>query len=143
MKPLYVITGLTVERTVSPRFRAVFTRTAENDLAAEGDAITWIDTPPLDAALLARVMREAGDALHHDLLRDDIQNIVIARAAALGLTSYAIAKNTNGRVSEDHVRDYLTRRKSMGSHKLQHVLLALGLEVRPASRSARRHRADE
>lgn len=61
---------------------------------------------------------------------DWIQSAVIARAAKLDLTSYAIAKLTGGAVSEDHVRDYLTRRKSMGSHKLQHCLRVLGLTVR-------------
>ncbi len=60
---------------------------------------------------------------------DWIQARVIARAAELGLSSYEIAKRTAGGVSEDHVRDYLTRRKSMGSHKLQHVLRVLGLDV--------------
>jgi hypothetical protein len=47
------------------------------------------------------------------------------------LTSYAIAKLTDGQVSEDHVRAYLTHQKSMGSHKLQHVLTALGLKIEP------------
>jgi len=61
---------------------------------------------------------------------DAIQERVIARAAELSLSSYAIAQRTGGKVSEDHVRDYLTRRKSMGSHKLQHVLAVLGLSVR-------------
>jgi hypothetical protein len=61
---------------------------------------------------------------------DWLQSAVIARAAALKLTAYAIAKLTDGKVSEDHVKDYLLRRKSMGSHKLQHVLRVLGMEVR-------------
>jgi hypothetical protein len=62
-------------------------------------------------------------------LRDEIQETCIARSEALGLSSYAIAQATGGEVSEDHVRAYLTRRKSMGSHKLQHVLKALGLVI--------------
>ncbi len=62
---------------------------------------------------------------------DWIQDAVIARAAALGMTAYAIAQASNGAVSDDHVQAYLTRRKSMGSHKLQHVLSALGLTVTP------------
>lgn len=61
--------------------------------------------------------------------RDWVQDAVIARAEKLALSSYAIAQLTGGAVSEDHVRDYLTRRKSMGSHKLQHVLRALRLRV--------------
>lgn len=60
---------------------------------------------------------------------DWIQARVIARAEEMELSAYAIAKATNGAVSEDHVRDYLTRRKSMGSHKLQHVLRVLQLDV--------------
>lgn len=60
---------------------------------------------------------------------DWIQDRVISRAEQLELTAYAIAKATGGKVSEDHVRDYLTRKKSMGSHKLQHVLSVLGLEI--------------
>jgi hypothetical protein len=38
-------------------------------------------------------------------------------------------KATGGKVSEDHVRNYLTRSSSMGSHKLQYVLDVLGLGV--------------
>lgn len=64
---------------------------------------------------------------------DWIQARVIARAAELGLTSYAIAKATDGKVSEDHVRNYLTRSSSMGSHKLQHVLKVLGLTIELSS----------
>lgn len=60
---------------------------------------------------------------------DWIRARVIARAKELGLTAYAIAKATDGGVSEDHVHDYLTHRKSMGSHKLQHVLSVLGLDI--------------
>lgn len=62
-------------------------------------------------------------------LSDWIQDAVIARAEKLGLSSYAIAQATGGKVSEDHVRAYITRSKSMGSHKLQHVLQALGLRL--------------
>lgn len=65
-------------------------------------------------------------------MTDWIQAAVIARAAELDLTAYAIAKATGGKVSEDHVRDYLTQRKSMGSHKLQHVLDVLGLAIATA-----------
>jgi hypothetical protein len=68
--------------------------------------------------------------------RDWIQQAVIARAKALGLTAYRIAQMTDGAVSEDHVQAYLTRRKSMGSHKLQHVLRVLDLDIR----TNRRHR---
>lgn len=60
---------------------------------------------------------------------DSIQAIVIARAAELGLTAYAIAKLTGDAVGPDHVKDFLEKRKHMGSHKLQHVLRVLGLTV--------------
>lgn len=63
--------------------------------------------------------------------KDRIQDIVIKRAAQLNLSSYAIAQMTGGEVSEDHVRAYLTHHKSMGSHKLQHVLRALKLKIEP------------
>jgi hypothetical protein len=64
-------------------------------------------------------------------LSDWIQETVIQRAATLGLTAYKVAQATGGAVSEEHVRNYLQRRKSMGSHKLQHVLDALGLAIAP------------
>lgn len=60
---------------------------------------------------------------------DEIREQVIARALALGLSSYAVAKKTDGEVSEDQVAGYLRRRSSMGSGKLQYVLRALGLRV--------------
>jgi len=60
---------------------------------------------------------------------DWIQSAVIAEAKRQGLTAYAIAKATDSSVSEDHVRAYLTRKKSMGSHKLQHVLRVLKFDL--------------
>lgn len=65
----------------------------------------------------------------HTARADWIQSRVIARAAELNLSSYEIAKRTGGAVSDDHVRKYLTRSASMGSHKLQHVLRVLGLTI--------------
>lgn len=62
-----------------------------------------------------------------DDLADWIQERVIARAAELEMTAYAVAKATEGAVDENHVRNYLQRRSSMGSHKLQHVLRVLGI----------------
>ncbi len=61
---------------------------------------------------------------------DAIQDACIARMAALGLTAYEVAELLEGKVSASHVYDYLARRKSMGSHKLVHLLDALGLELR-------------
>lgn len=62
-------------------------------------------------------------------LTDWIQERVIARTKERGLTAYAIAQMTGGKVSHDHVKDFLERRKSMGSHKLQHILLALEIDL--------------
>lgn len=54
---------------------------------------------------------------------------MVARAAELGLTAYAIALRTDGRASEDAVKDYLTGRSSLGSERLHHVLRVLGLRI--------------
>jgi hypothetical protein len=67
-----------------------------------------------------------------DTRADWVQETCRARAVELDLTAHAIAKAARGRVTEDDVRDYLTRRKSMDSHKLQHVLAVLGLAIAPA-----------
>lgn len=61
--------------------------------------------------------------------RDWVQERVIARAAELGLTAYAVAQSVAEHVSASHVYDYLARRKSMGSHKLAHLLTALRLTI--------------
>ena len=60
---------------------------------------------------------------------DWVQARVAERAAELGLSAYAVAELVSGRVSASHVYDYLAKRKSMGSHKLAHVLTALGLDL--------------
>lgn len=64
--------------------------------------------------------------------RDWIQDACIRRARDLDMTAYAVARDTDGAVSENHVRQYLSRRASMGSHKLKHVLRVLGLTITPA-----------
>lgn len=99
------------------------TRTGIYALALPGGGIVSV---PQNWA--ARIAGEVGDEVVADR-SDWIQARVISRAEELGLTAYAIAKASGGAVSEDHVQAYLTRRKSMGSHKLQHVLRALGLEL--------------
>ena len=58
---------------------------------------------------------------------DWIQDAVIARAGELQLTGYALAQQCG--VSENHVQRYLTRKSSMSSYKLQHVLKALGMKI--------------
>jgi hypothetical protein len=60
---------------------------------------------------------------------DWIQEAVIARARVLGLNPLQISQQTGGKVSDDHIREFLNRRKSMGSYKLQHVLRALDLRI--------------
>ncbi len=93
----------------------------ESKIADEDDfRLAWESLKP---GAIIRTRKRRAD------LHDWIQDSVIARANKLGLTSYAIAKASEGAVSEDHVRDYLTRAKSMGSHKLQHVLRVLGLKI--------------
>lgn len=47
----------------------------------------------------------------------------------LGLNPNQIAEHLDGQVSRSHVCDYLTRRASIGSHKLQHLLEALKLKI--------------
>ena len=74
-------------------------------------------------------MSEAGDFYAANHKRDWLQELVIERAAELGLTAYALAKLTGWAVSEQHARDFIAGRKSMGSRKLQHILAALGLEL--------------
>ena len=77
------------------------------------------------------ILSEASLAARDDL-SDWIQDTVIARASQLEKSAYRIAVDCGHAVSEDHINDYLRRRKSMGSHKLQHVLKVLGLKVVPA-----------
>ncbi len=64
--------------------------------------------------------------------RDTIRAAVIDRAAALGLTAGAIAKATNGAVSDDMLRLYLTGRSDLTSAKVDALFLVLGLVVADA-----------
>jgi hypothetical protein len=91
--------------------------------------VDWLDEPPFDAREVSRLMRLAADCVHDHWHEDWIAAAVIARAGELGLSAYAISKATGGAVSADHVLAYLAGRKSMGSHKLQHVLRALSLTI--------------
>ncbi len=59
---------------------------------------------------------------------DKIQEQCIRRMRRLGLNPNLVAAKA-AEVSRTHVCDYLSRRKSMGSHKLQYVLRALGLGI--------------
>ena len=68
-----------------------------------------------------------GVHIDEDNGNDWIQNAVIKRAGELQLTAYSIAQQCG--VSENHVQRYLTKKASMSSHKLQHVLKALGMKI--------------
>ena len=60
---------------------------------------------------------------------DWIQEIVIARCKELDFTAHRIALLAENRIDELHIHRFVTRRASMGSHKLQHVLKVLGLTI--------------
>lgn len=63
--------------------------------------------------------------IDRDRLRDDIQDQVIARAAEFGWDADRLDVETAGRIGAEHIRGFLARERSMGSHKLQHLLRAL------------------
>lgn len=83
-----------------------------------------------------------GKALKPDNESDDedeqevdwIQDAVIKRANKLQLTAYAIAQMCP--VTESHIQRYLTKRASMSSYKLQHLLRALGMKLVAEKRSS-------
>ena len=125
----FKLVGRVVHHTTRPRFTVTLTPRDDGTFEAFGEAVHWIDKPDPDAKALAKLMREAGDFAAKNIRKDWLQEAVIARAAELGLTAYAVAKLTGDHVTADHVKDYLERRKSMGSHKLQAVLLALGMKI--------------
>lgn len=79
---------------------------------------------------VGEILSEAMGNVHDG--SDWIQEAVITRAAELEKTAYRIAQDCDQLVSEDHIHKYLNRKSSMGSHKLQHVLRALGLQISPA-----------
>lgn len=60
---------------------------------------------------------------------DVIQDTCIARMESLGLNPNKVFELLDGKVSRSHINDYLTRRASIGSHKLQYLLAALNLEI--------------
>lgn len=129
MTERFTICGRIVTHTKRPRFQMQFRPGVGGEwsgfmIPGSLDA----DASP-DAAALARLSREAGEFFAAHLNRDWVQEAVIARAAELQLSAYALAQATGWAVSPDHVLAYLNRKKSMGSHKLQHLLRALGLSV--------------
>jgi len=131
----FTLVGRVVTHTTRPRFTATFS--PREDGGFDG-VNAWLDGPPVPepgesaakfAGRLARLSREAGDYFAAHLRDDWIQAAVIARAEEMKMTSYEIARRTGWAISEDHVRVYLTKDKSMGSHKLQHVLSVLGMKI--------------
>ena len=58
-----------------------------------------------------------------------IRKVVVARADTLGLTAYAVATRTGGRVLPDTVKNYFEGRSGMTTTHLQHVLDVLGLTL--------------
>ena len=123
----YQIVGRLLHHLARPRCTIQFNPRGDGSGAWDGEVVEWIDQPTPPAPALAKLMRDCGDYFAAHCRRDWLQDAVIERAAALQRTAYSIARDCGWAVSEDHVRDYLRRRKSMGSHKLQHVLRVLGL----------------
>jgi hypothetical protein len=68
-----------------------------------------------------------GDAPPEREAIDWIQEWVIQRAHDLNLSPYEIAERTNGAISHDTAKRYMSRRGAMNSFKLQHILTVLGV----------------
>lgn len=64
---------------------------------------------------------------------DTIRVAVTDRAAALNLTAHAIAKATDGAVSDDMLRLYLTGRSDLTGGKLDAVFRVLGISLQIGS----------
>lgn len=60
---------------------------------------------------------------------DTIRNAVIAAADRHGLTAYALAKATEGKVSESQMHRFFSGECHMSTEKLQHILPLLGLRI--------------
>jgi hypothetical protein len=66
---------------------------------------------------------------------DLIKPLIRAAVERSGLTPYAIAKLTDGAISQQHLRRYLDNEADqMTADKLGAVMTVLGLEIRPARR---------
>lgn len=81
------------------------------------------------AATIAKEMERWPNAvaqvIDRDRLRDCLQDQVIARAAEFGWDANRLDVETAGRIGAEHIRGFLARERSMGSHKIQHLLRAL------------------
>jgi hypothetical protein len=62
---------------------------------------------------------------------------VVKAMADQGLTAYAVAKQSQGAVSEDAVQRFVTGRASLGSDKLAAVCDVLGLRLTQAKKAAK------
>lgn len=60
---------------------------------------------------------------------DTIRAAVVAAAARLDLNPYALAKATDGAVSDDQIRRYLAGTTDLTSARLDAVFRVLGLRV--------------
>ena len=119
--PKFTLLGRLVTHTSRPRLTFHFVPRADGGWA--GMAMAGLDdidqTDPAAAARdTAKLALQAGAFFASCARQDWIQERVSARARELGLTASAIAKATGDAVSENHIRCYLAREKSMGSHKL-------------------------
>ena len=62
-------------------------------------------------------------------LTDAIQEQCIARMHELGMNPNQIAAAVEGKITRAHVTEFLSRRASMGSSKMQHLLVPLKLKL--------------
>lgn len=60
---------------------------------------------------------------------DAIQERCIKSMIRLGMNPNQVADAVEGKIARSHVCDFLTRRASIGSHKLQHLLPVLKLKI--------------
>lgn len=61
---------------------------------------------------------------------ETIRAAVVARMESLGLTSYAVARDSGGVVSQDQVRRYVLGDSDLTSEKLDAVFRVLGIKLR-------------
>lgn len=68
-------------------------------------------------------------------MTDNIRDTITARANQLGLTAYAIGRETG--IDPGTVRRYLTGRCSLNSRYVSAICEVLGLELKPSKRQPR------
>jgi hypothetical protein len=67
----YTVNGRVVTRNEHPRFRMIFT--PNTDGSWDGGHVEWIDTPPTDVMLIARLMSEAGDSVRKAIDNGEVE----------------------------------------------------------------------